>query len=269
METNNGQEIEYDLPYPKHEFLRFLEKQEAVMFHGSGDFDIEEFVPLRTSTELNDSSGRGNKLAIYATHDALWPLFFAIIDRPNLQGSIRNGVDYFQNEAGQQLAGYHFSINREQLADRPVRTGMLYILPRETFVRLEHAPGIYTNEWASTEPTKPIARLRVAPEDFPFLEQIAGHDDSALLEMMRLSHIVLGAVTSATVAGDSVVMTLAWDDSLAESAWPFVAAQRAVFPVAHFRFDFPAGGADPTLTISGPAAYMAVLKQNLSGKLVD
>ena len=263
----DGAEINYSLPYPKYQFLRFLEEQGTVIFHGSGDGDIAEFVPRRDSIELNDSSGRGNKLAIYGTHDAIWPLFFAVIDRRKLQGSIRNGVDYFLNDAGEQLAAYHFSINQEQLADRPYRSGMLYILPRQTFVRLEHGPGIYANEWASETAVKPIAKLRIQPEDFPFLEQIAGHDDSALLESARLQRQVLGAVAAAWQPGDSLVMELNWDETLSGVMMPFMAAQRAMMPTASFTLAFAAGSGPITLSIAGPAAYLAVIRQHLGDRL--
>ena len=35
---------------------------------------------------------------------------------------------------------------------------------------------------ASFEPVVPLAKLSVAPEDFPFLNQIRGHDDERLQE---------------------------------------------------------------------------------------
>ena len=263
----DGAEISYILPYPKYQFLHCLEEQEAVIFHGSGDDDIDKFVPRRNSIELNDETGRGNKLAIYGTHDAIWPLFFAIIDRPNLRGSIRNGVDYFYNEAGDQLAAYHFSINREQLPERPYRTGMLYILPRETFERLQHAPGILANEWASEAAVRPIARLRIAPEDFPFLEQIAGHDDSVLLEGARLQRQVMTAVAAAWQEEERLILELTWDEALANVILPFIKSQRSMMPAASYELSFPAGKDPVTLAITGPAAYQAVIRQRLGDRL--
>lgn len=263
----DGAEFVYTLPYPKHQFLRFLEGEETVIFHGSGDHDIAEFVPRRDSIELNDETGRGNKMAIYGTHDAIWPLFFAVIDRPNLRGSIRNGVDYFHNEAGEQIAAYHFSVNQEQLAERPYREGMLYILPRETFERLQHAPGVFANEWASEAPVRPIARLRVQPEDFPFLEQIAGHDDSALLEGARLQGQVMAAVTAAWSEEERLILALTWDEALQGVIVPFINAQRAVMPAASYALSFPAGAGPVTLTITGPPAYLAIIRQRLGDRL--
>ncbi|MCA9942891.1 MAG: hypothetical protein KC449_05395, partial [Anaerolineales bacterium] len=50
----NGRLLNYDLPYPKHEFLRYLADQEMFIFHGSAKGDIDEFRTRRTSMELKD-----------------------------------------------------------------------------------------------------------------------------------------------------------------------------------------------------------------------
>ena len=99
LRTANGGRVAYDLPYPLHEFLRYLASLDEVIFHGSGNPDIDDFQPVRTSYELNDPTGRGNLQAVYGTHDGLWPLFFAVVDRSRLNGAIRNGVAYFENDA--------------------------------------------------------------------------------------------------------------------------------------------------------------------------
>src|SRR5690606_6124316 len=65
----DGGLLEYTLPYPKHEFLRYLAAQDRFIFHGSPKADIEEFSTRRTSMELNDKNGRGNVQGIYGTHD--------------------------------------------------------------------------------------------------------------------------------------------------------------------------------------------------------
>ena len=53
---------------------------------------------------------------------------------------------------------------------------------------VEQAPGLYAGdaaripELASPVPVAPLARLRIAPGDFPFFAQIRGHDDERLAE---------------------------------------------------------------------------------------
>jgi hypothetical protein len=75
---------------------------------------------------------------------------------------------------------YFFSITGEILAADPWRSGVIYILPREQFVQQEpyQLAGRLVHEphWASAAPVRPLARLRVTPEDFPFLDQVRGHD---------------------------------------------------------------------------------------------
>jgi len=86
LEKADGGWVDYNLPYPKHEFVQYVNAQDVVIFHGSNNPDIETFVPIRKSVELRDETGRGNLQAVYGTHDGLWSMFFAIVDRPNLRG---------------------------------------------------------------------------------------------------------------------------------------------------------------------------------------
>ena len=53
---------------------------------------------------------------------------------------------------------------------------------------MEQEPGPYAGhiarvpQLASADPVKPLARLQVSPQDFPFLADIRGHDDERLAE---------------------------------------------------------------------------------------
>ncbi len=263
LERRDGDWIEYGLPYPKHEFLRYVADQQLVLFHGSNHADIDEFRPRRSSYELRDQTGRGNQQAVYATHDGLWPLFFAVVDRQRLAGSIRNGVMYFQNGAGEALPVYNFSINRDQLEERPWCTGTLYFLPRDTFTRLPLVGDALSNEWASPAAVRPIARLRVEPEDFPFLDAIGGHDDEALQRFGELRKRILAAVTDIRLEDGGMVLSLHWDDDLAALFPEFLDLQRVLLPAAHFNRAID-GPSTARLTVDGPAAFMQVLRDELS-----
>ena len=64
---------------------------------------------------------------------------------------------------------------------------VIYILPRESFER-EAPQQVDENEiwfphWISQESARPLARLKVGPEDFPFLAQIHGHNDEKLTRL--------------------------------------------------------------------------------------
>jgi len=234
LARGDGDWIAYDLPYPKYEFVQYVSQQDIVIFHGSNNLEISRFEPMRTSMELNDESGRGNMHAIYGTHEGLWSMFFGIVDRPRLRGSIRNGVQYFQNRQGQTLSVYSFSINQEQLDERPYTTGALYFLPRETFVRLKLTEESYANEWASEKPLQPYAKLLIEPEDFPFLEQIGGHDDGELLQLQRLSEAIQAAAIAATMAGDRIEISLPATAAQLAQLREYVALQERLMPAAKF-----------------------------------
>jgi len=262
--AGNGRFPDYKLPYPKHEFLQYAAMQDQLIFHGSKKPDIDLFSTKRTSMEMNDTSGRGNLQAVYGTHDGLWPMFFAVIDRENLTGSIRNGVNYYQNAAGDEVAVYNFSINKELLEKRPYSPGTLYFLSRETFRRLPIAEGAMSNEWASEVAIKPLAKLALEPEDFPFLEQIGGHDDSILVRTQELTGQVVAAVVQLEAAPGQIRMQLAWTSELGPILLEYIEMQRMFVPTATLTLQFEPEAV--WLQIAGPPAYLQVLQNRLDEK---
>jgi hypothetical protein len=180
-----GAPLDYTLPAPKWQFLCHASEQYNLAMHGSGDAQIAVFEP-RQSNDLNEF---GNRKAVYAAADGIWAMFFAIVDRSRVQ-SITNGCIRLVDPAGKVSDPlYIFSVSREALPQKPWRSGSVYLLPRETFVEQAPMPfGEYQvriAQLASLEPVTPLARLDVTPQDFPFLDQIRGHDDSRLEEYAR------------------------------------------------------------------------------------
>ena len=257
----NGRFINYNLPFPKHEFLQYAAMQDQFIFHGSKKSDIALFSTKRTSMEMNDRTGRGNLQAVYGTHDGLWPMFFAVVDRENLTGSIRNGVNYYQNAAGDEITVYNFSINKDILEKRPYSPGTLYILSRETFRRLPLAEGAMSNEWASEVSIKPLAKLALEPEDFPFLDQIGGHDDSVLVRAQELTKQVMEAVTQHEREPDQLTMLLDWKVELGPVLLEFIEKQRMFMPTVTHTLKFEPDAV--WLQIEGPPAYLQVLQNRL------
>ena len=249
---------------PLHEFVQWLMDRQLVIFHGSNNIEIDEFKPVRTSMELNDTTGRGNLGAVYGTHDGLWSMFFAVIDRTNLEGSIRNGVSrYTSRYTGELLDLYHFSIHDECLDREPYTTGALYLMPRDHFVQIPYyADGPPSNEWACHEPVRPLARLLVAPSDFPFLEGIAGHDDRELIAFGRLERRVFDRVISATRTGDgfTIVTTASRidiDTFIETSAIWYPDVTRRVTPHE----------AGLIITMTGPPAFLHDMERRLQAHL--
>ncbi len=164
--------IEYQLPYPKHDFLRYLVTKRDIVLHGSGSGAIEVFEP----TPQTDYFGRVRN-AVFAASDGIWPMFFAILDRSRYHGSLRNVCYWDLDAKGNRQKFYAFSINATFLGRQPWREGSIYVLPRATFTRVVDEDGSASEEWLSTQEVTPLARLAVSPSDFPFLKDVEGHGD--------------------------------------------------------------------------------------------
>jgi len=172
-------EIAYSLPYPKYLFLEYLADRHGLMLHGSNNRDLDLLKPIRFSS---DSREFGNQAAIYATQDPLWALFFAILDRNAITGSINNGAIQLRGDDGSVLRRYFFTVEAESLKKSPWIPGAMYILPRlNAEPDPDHANVRYekytleVSHWLYRDEVQPIAKLMVKPDDFPFLNCIWGY----------------------------------------------------------------------------------------------
>lgn len=176
--------LDYSLAAPKWQFLNYAVAHRNLALHGSGNPAIERFEP-RQPIDLTEF---GNQNAVYAAADGIWAMFYAILDRDNFSLTMANAC--IQIVAGESISQslYHFSISRSELAKKPWRNGTVYLLLRETFVEQPAVPfdsvQVKIPQLASLVAVSPLARIQVAPSDFPFLEQVRGHDDARLHEYM-------------------------------------------------------------------------------------
>ena len=175
--------IDYTLAAPKWQFVCYLADQHSVVLHGTGDPRIAAFEP-RPSNDLTEF---GAQTAVYAARDGLWAMFFAVVDRTRYSLTTTNACVQLADEAGQVSEPYYvFGISQDALRQQPWRTGMIYLLPGETFVNqppLRFGPyEVRVPQLASLAPVTPFARLEVTPADFPFLKDIRGIDDNRLAE---------------------------------------------------------------------------------------
>ena len=166
------------------EFLCEVAARREIAFHGTGDPNIESFEPRKPI----DFAPFGDQKAVFATTDPIWAMFFAIVARDRFPITLANGCIVSQDAEGRAGVPHDFfSISRDPLRQRPWRTGYLYFLPAKTFV--EQPPDTYAGhparvpQLASSVAVAPFARLEVAPDDFPFLAAIRGHDDDRLGEI--------------------------------------------------------------------------------------
>lgn len=168
-----GDSIEYSYSAPKWQFLCYLGDSRDLVFHGSGDPEITEFEPRQS----DDSGDFGNQKAVYASSDALWAMYFAVVDRPRHVQSLVNACIHVIGPGGERTPYYYFSVNADALPHRPWRTGTVYVLPRDGFEQQEsHRPDIELTHWRSFAPVKPLAKVSISPDDFPFLDRVRGHD---------------------------------------------------------------------------------------------
>ena len=170
-----------DDAYPKCEFLRYLVDVRGYLLHGSRERDIQVFEP-RPASDVNPFSAQR---AVYAASDGIWPMVFAIRDRRPGQGTFYNGCTrVVYDDASRGEPYYHFAMAAAGLRERPWCAGMMYVLPRQTFVPhpLLEEDGIrFTlEEWASPEAVHPVAKLEVEPADFPFLDAFWGYDPARM-----------------------------------------------------------------------------------------
>jgi hypothetical protein len=183
--TSIGGFIDYSLPFPKWQFLSYLCETKNLVLHGSQNLEIELVEPR----QANDKKAFSNQIAIYATTDGIFVLYFAILDRRkhpemtlfNSCLQARISPDQFSEPL------YFFSITQSVLIQKPWCTGVIYILPRQSFIQesTQQAQGtdIIFPHWISYRSAQPIAKLLVTRDDFPFLEQIHGHNDEKLIQL--------------------------------------------------------------------------------------
>jgi hypothetical protein len=167
--------IDYQLSVPKWQFLCHAADHAGFVLHGTGNPDITLFEPRQPE----DLTEFGNRLAVFAAMDGIWPIYFAILDRDRYDIGLVNSCIHLERDPY-----YFFSITQSALEQQPWRDGIIYLLPAEGF---EAQPPITVDGQEiriaqATNPStvRPVAKLLVRPEDFPFLHQIRGHDNDVL-----------------------------------------------------------------------------------------
>jgi hypothetical protein len=189
LQQADGGWLDDRLPVSIWEFLCWLTDVKGLVLHGSAAADIEVFEPRTPNDRSADDFSK--QTAVFAASDGIWPLFYAILDRRRSGLRFLNGALQFELSPGRLTQmHYFFSVTEEILAARPWRSGVIYLLPRGQFVQQEpyQLAGRLVHEphWASPAAVRPLARLRVTPEDFPFLDQVRGHDP-ALVDRLAVA----------------------------------------------------------------------------------
>lgn len=163
-----------EAPEPRLDFLRWLAVNRPVVFHGSPRDDLRE---LSTERHSRDATAWGNQQAVYGSTDPVWAIYFACLRRDAGWTGTRNGS---MGRAGGPLYPRRYFFLHNRGSDSPERfgPGWLYLLSPSTFVADEPLAGsIDTAHLVSLEPVRPLSRLDVTPEDFPFRDRIGYYRD--------------------------------------------------------------------------------------------
>ena len=128
-------------------------------------------VPIRRKVMPVDNVRR----QIFASPDAIWAMRFAILDKGKFNltrnGSVRVG------HGNRRIKCYHFELPKSNRENNPFTEGMLYITRPQDFPDKRPFPILNwfdaeIEEWGSTQPVSPLARIRVSPQDFPYLNKV-------------------------------------------------------------------------------------------------
>ena len=165
---------------PKWAYLKWLARTSDVLFHGSNRSDITRFEPRTPDDSSAEDFSR--QTAVFAASAPLWAIFYAILDRSQPGLRLLNGAFEVLEMATSSETRYFFSVTQEVLERGAWREGTLYLFPGETFTRQEgstwRGKKTLTHQWASLVPVTPLAKVKVRPTDFPFLEKVRGHSNA-------------------------------------------------------------------------------------------
>ncbi len=176
-----------NLPVPKWVFLCWLVEEKEVLLHGSSNPDITLFEPR--TPDAKDDDDFSQQTAVFAASEGIWPMCYAILDREKFRPRFMNGAVRFELPGGLSDVRYFFSVTQRILEKYPWRSGVIYLLPKDGFIlQPPHPLGdfiIHEFQWANLNVVRPLAKLKVSPEDFPFLQQVCGHDNDVIEERMK------------------------------------------------------------------------------------
>jgi len=173
--------IDYQLPWPRWQFICHVVEARGLIVHGSQNCEIDRFEPRKS----DDVHPFGDRKAVFGASDGLWAMYYAILDRATYPMLLVNSALRLELEdASLSDPHYFLSISQTARDANAFRPGMLYFLPGESFEQMPpqsvDGRSVFVQQWASLEAVTPLARIAVAPEDFPLLDQIRGHDDETV-----------------------------------------------------------------------------------------
>jgi hypothetical protein len=167
--TPHGEAVTYTSDAPKWWFLHYLVRHGFVL-HGSNNQAIAEFEPRGNFDAHNARHVEG----VFASDDAIWPIYFATADRTNEPRGLINWCEHTRTGAR-----YLFALEGEpSWVD-----GVVYALPSETF---EPTPA--SRELVSFVAVRPRLRVAVSPDDLPLRDKTIGFRRGESVRRVSIRH---------------------------------------------------------------------------------
>ncbi|QAY66798.1 hypothetical protein [Paenibacillus protaetiae] len=149
----------------KARFLQYIAYTKPVVLHGTNRPDIATFEPRR-QTLYNGTYTE----AVFAAKDGIFVLFYAVLDRSKVLYNMRNACFHTGTRRY-----YYFSLTLETVRNYPWTNGTVYVLPQEPFTFAAAGKLAAFEEWVSSSPVEPLAKINVEPADFVFRNRVAAH----------------------------------------------------------------------------------------------
>lgn len=125
-----------------------------------------------------------NRLKQYLLHQTGYgPCFFAVHKKKDYVGSIRNLCLSVHTNKGIKRY-YYFSTNHK--IPNHWTNGTIYFFSKKLFKQ-----GGIVDEWVCENEVKPLVKLSVTPDDFPFLNEISSHKESDSMTKTILKALLL------------------------------------------------------------------------------
>jgi hypothetical protein len=169
---------------PKWVFLEHLIKRHGMLMHGSANGDITVFEPRAAQDNLKD----GHLPRVYAASSGILAGFYAVVDREKLNAlpiipALNNLYVPRRDADGMRIERFQFALDYRALPHFPWHKGTVYVLPAETF-----APDHDGEQWFSDQSVRPLAKVKVAPHDWPLLNQVRGVNFIEFLKRMNAGY---------------------------------------------------------------------------------
>lgn len=157
---------------PKWIFLQYLVDHEGLLLHGSQNHGITAFEPRVAGNQFKD----GQLPRVYASSSSLLSCWYAIVDRDKLKeicGAVQFGMTYAPVHPLTKVKGarHFFAVGHLAYSHKPFHSGVVYILPRESFT-----PEYLELQWYAEKAVRPLASMRIDPIDWPMMHTVRAMD---------------------------------------------------------------------------------------------